>query len=463
MTMNDNTSSIPPMSPVSPMSSAPPVQSSKFRAPSKPSTYSKSPESSEISKPRDFFSVEVVDEALGYRAEDLFRLVFGEPVRSGSSEWRDKKKLSKTMCMQGSNRGLWYDFVTAEGGNLFDLVALNFLGLKSARDNFPKVLREAARYCGIAADQPVDMRALKARAAEREKQAKKEEERKFRQRMTLVKNLLKQTVPIAGTAGHKTPSRVYLASRGITEFPKTGLGDLPPVPGLAVAEANYHALVVWAKNSGGKITGGQRILINPDGSKVDIDRRKPSFGFMRGSVAQFPSRTGLADRNAPLVIAEGPESALSIWQSTGYETWAVFGSSGWKHAPIPLNRPVILAPDRDAPGSPADQALYKAVIHHLARGCDPRIAIAPEDVGSKCDLNDTLMRANGGAAEVRKAIDMAIPVPADMKQEALQERKEQMNRQVKRQVNTPGRESAEHGDEDAPSSHHRDAGDGPGF
>ena len=474
----------------------------------------------EPSKPRYSFPTEVVQEALNDRAEALFRHAFGEPVRTNTAEWRSREKSSRGMHMQGAKRGLWYDFVSAEGGNLFDLVARLFLSLHSASDDFPRVIREAARYCGIIEDQPVDMRALKERAAKREKEAKEEEEREIRQRMALVKALLEKATPIAGQAGRQTPGQAYLASRGITEVPKNGLSNLPPLPGIAVAGTKFPALVVWARNSAGEITGGQRILVNPDGSRANNDPRKPSFGFVQGSVAKFPARTSRINKNAPLVVAEGPESALSIWYSTGYETWSVFGSSGWVTAPIPLGRPVILAPDRDAPGSQADNAFAKAVMHHLVRGIEPRIAIAPEPVGSKNDLNDTLMRQNGGPAAVRASIERAIDVPEHMKEEARQMKdkarqlmkqqqarqqesqdtrqeasqdtrqdanqdarqqtrpqvnqqanqrvSQQINQQIKRQtrreVNTPRHRTAERGNEDSPSSgHHYEARDGPGF
>ena len=151
--------------------------------------------------------------------------------------------------------------------------------------------------------------------------------------------------------------------------------------------------MVWATDKNGTTTGGQRILIGRDLSKSapDVRKRKPCFGAISGSVARFPASSPA--EGAPLIIAEGPESALSIWQATGHEVWAVFGVSGWARAPIPLDRPIILAPDRDAPDSPAGIAFRKAVAHQLARGCDLRIAPAPEPVGSKRDLNDTLMRA----------------------------------------------------------------------
>ena len=360
-------------------------------------------------------SAAVVREGLSQRAEDLFRLVFGEPLRASGPEWQGREKSSQVMRMQGPKRGLWHDFSSAEGGDLMDLVAREFLGLSSAKVDFPKVLQEAARYCGISADQPVDTRALEARAAARERQAQEAEQREAERRAALVKELAGRAVPVGGIAGRadsETPAAAYLASRGITELPESGLDYLPPVAGVPVAGAGHSALVVWAVDEAGVITGGQRILVAPDGSKPDLDVRKPSFGAIGGSVARFPARESSAAEGAPLIIAEGPESALSIWQTTGHEVWAVFGVSGWERAPIPVDRPVILAPDRDAPDSPAGRAFRKAVAHHLARGCDLRIATAPEEIGSKRDLNDTLMRADGGPDAVRTAIADARSVEA---------------------------------------------------
>lgn len=123
--------------------------------------------------------------------------------------------------------------------------------------------------------------------------------------------------------------------------------------------------------------------------------------------AHFAGAAPLAGNGEALIIAEGPESALAIWQATGCETWAVFGVSGWKTAPIPGDRPVILAPDRDAPRSPAGRAFARAVLHHQGCGRAVSIAEAPEPAGSKRDLADTLLSAGPGA--VRAAIAGAIP------------------------------------------------------
>ncbi len=402
-------------------------------------------------------STAAVREALLERAEDLFQTVFGEPVHPNAKEWQAREKAAQVMRMQGPKRGLWHDYSAGEGGDLLDLIAREFCGLSEAKSDFPRVMKEAARYVGIATDQPVDETLLKARATERERKAAEAEKQEAARRAALVKTLAGTTVPVEGT-----PAVAYLAGRGIAALPESEIGWLPPVPEAPVRSPEFGALVVWARDAEGVITGGQRILLNPDGTKAARDVRKPSFGAVGGSHARFAARKdgmslplrggaengkqlqstspanaaqpsalpGLRPSDAltapqeppsvhdpatdPLVIAEGPESALSIWQATGYETWAVFGASNWKTVPLPLDRPVILAPDRDAPDSPAGRAFRKAVGHHLAaieaaqQGGRLSIAVAPEPEGSKHDLNDTLQRA--GSEAVRDAIAGARPV-----------------------------------------------------
>ncbi len=357
-------------------------------------------------------SAAVVREALSARAEDLFRSAFGEPARSGAREWRAKENAGLAMQMQAPRRGLWHDHTAGTGGDLLDLVAVTWCGLGSARDDFPKVLEEAARFTGVGAIGESD--AFRARAAKRAKQVAAEGAREGARRAALVRRLAEASLPVEGT-----PAAAYLASRGITDLPGEGIGYLPPVPGAGVLHRDHGALVVWARDDEGRIQGGQRILIDAEGGKAAVEIAKPSFGAIAGLPARLPARAAMEGEgwNAPgtpgsapdpLIIAEGPESALSIWAATGCETWAVFGVSGWKSAPVPLDREVILAPDRDAADSPAGRAFRAAVAHHLGRGCRLRVAVAPEETDSKRDLNDTHRRA--GAEAVRAAIAAAREV-----------------------------------------------------
>ena len=346
-----------------------------------------------------------VKAALLPHAEDLFQAAFGKPANASSREWRDRKKGSVTMAMRGEKRGRWFDHAAGSGGDLLDLVAATRCNLTSARSDFPRVLEAAARLAGLASGSE-PWRGFPKPLAEEEPDADGRDGGEWD--VATVAAVLDRVRAAKGT-----PAAAYLARRGITDIPPRGLGWLPPVPDLPLRDRKRGALVLWALGADGLPAGGQRILVTPSGRAPRIKVRKPSFGRIGGFPARFPPReAGSADL---LVVAEGPESALSIRQATGMECWAVFGVGSWGSAPLPLDRTVILAPDRDAPGSAAGRAFRRAVFRHRSRGVDLLIADAPEPEGSKRDLNDTARRA--GDRAVRAAIIAARAVTdADMEE-----------------------------------------------
>ena len=356
-------------------------------------------------------SVDAVREALLARAEDLFREAFGPPIRPNAREWRAKANDGITMERRGEKRGQWYVHTEGKGGDIFNLAARVLCGLDSAKSDFPRVLREAAGWAGVSPDHAPDPERIAALRKERERAAAAEDARESERRATLVREFAARAVPVAGT-----PAAIYLAGRGFTAVPEAGLAYLPPVldvqaahPDIKIMRPESAALVAWATDADGRIQGGQRILIDTDGTPPATGARKPNFANVKGMPGRFPARTAELAKG-PLIIAEGPESALAAWEATGLESWTVFGVSGFAPAPIPEGREVILAPDRDAPESPAGRAFRQAVAVLLERGHDLKVAMAPEPSGSKEDLNDTLKRA--GLAEVKAAIDAARPVQA---------------------------------------------------
>ena len=294
----------------------------------------------------DFARAEVIRQALSDRAEDLFRLAWGDPVKASGKDWRARSSSARSMAMQGPKRGQWFDHTAGTGGDLLELVAIELCGLNSARDDFPSVLQEAARLCGIADGTTVDLSVLMAKRAAQQAQADLQAAAKAQRDARLVKALQARALPLSGS-----PAASYLASRGIDALPD-GWQYLPPVSGLAVMHPHRPALVAWAVDAVGQVTGGQRVLILEDGSKAPEDPRKVAFGSIGGSPAHIPAKAA----GGPLCIAEGPETAAAIAQVTGFEVWAVFGASGFASAPPALDRQVILCPDCDAPGSQAAEA-----------------------------------------------------------------------------------------------------------
>lgn len=346
---------------------------------------------------RDEFS-RAVKSALQERADDLFRQVWGEPVKHGARQWRAKTSSARSMLMTSGKRGMWRDHKAGVDGDVLDFFAVEFCGLSRARDDFPRVIDEAARWCGLSLDKAPDLSALLARGAAREAQEAREAAEDARKDAALLAALRTRSEGLAGS-----PAAAYLRQRGITALPPSW-SYLPPVPDLLrLGESrNRAALVAWAIDGNGQVKGGQRILILPDGSKAPDEVRKPGFAKIGG----YPARIPAAIEGDPLIVCEGPETAASIAQATGFEVWAVFGVGQFISAPVPLGRQVILCPDRDAPGSPAAAAFSAACLAHAARGVDLWIADAPEPEGSKRDLNDTLQRA--GSDAVAKAVNSPV-------------------------------------------------------
>lgn len=349
---------------------------------------------------RAFFPLADVRRRLNERCRDLFRQGWGEPTHPGATNWRAKSDSAKSMVVSGPDAGAWYDFKAGRGGYGLEFLATEILGLSDTNADFRALLIEAARFLG----EPDPSRweqtpHVFSGVRETERDGERAE------RILLAQTLHGAALPVSGTLGAE-----YLARRSITAW-LDDLRFLPPlsqVPGLLwrhreFLHPQFASLVAFCRNASGEITGGQRILLDEAGIKAPVDQQKPAFGVLRGAAFQLSGTR----HEGPLFLAEGPETALSIWQATGFDTWAVLGVAGFRNAPVPFDRRVIVCPDRDAPDSAAAKTLNEALRELHARGLDLWVAEAPEPDGSRADFNDTLRR--DGADAVRAAIDAARP------------------------------------------------------
>jgi predicted P-loop ATPase len=99
---------------------------------------------------------------------------------------------------------------------------------------------------------------------------------------------------------------------------------------------------------------------------------------------------------------EGVETALSIWQATGCETWACLGIANIARAPVPDGARIIVARDGDAPGSKADRQIRRAIT--VLHGQGREILVAEPPRGK--DFNDVLVE--DGDAGVRSRIQASV-------------------------------------------------------
>jgi hypothetical protein len=174
-----------------------------------------------------------------------------------------------------------------------------------------------------------------------------------------------EAVPIAGT-----PAELYLLSRGITAIPPTSVMGY-----RARAQGEYGALVVRLTDGNGALQAVQQVFITADGRKAPLKPPKRTNGMQIGCAVKLPGAA-----NGPLIMAEGPETALSVRQAAGgLEVWAVLGTSNFAkvaraHRGVLIGREIMLAADGDAPDSPAARSLRKQVAALVAEGFNVRIA-----------------------------------------------------------------------------------------
>lgn len=154
-----------------------------------------------------------------------------------------------------------------------------------------------------------------------------------------------------------------------------------------------------------KIFGLHRTYLDPNGNgKAKVERNKMMLGKCLGGAVQLAPITGNV-----LVLAEGVETALSVYQESGISpetrlpTWACLSTSGLRGVKIPAHiREVIIAADHDElktrpngetfrPGHDAAEAKAVSLTNE---GKTVKI-IYPQRAGT--DFNDELMERSNAA------------------------------------------------------------------
>ena len=129
------------------------------------------------------------------------------------------------------------------------------------------------------------------------------------------------------------------------------------------------------------IMGLHRTYLKADGvDKADISPNKMMLGHVKGGAVKFGSPNGT------LILAEGIETALSVYLSTGIPTWACLSTSGLMTIEVPplsVIQEIIIAVDNDNAGIIAANTLANRL---LAHSYEVKLAIPPAGT----DFNDLL-------------------------------------------------------------------------
>lgn len=347
-----------------------------------------------------------VREAAIAQADTIICEVWGEPTQRRKNEWRWGTNGSRSAHVHGTKAGAWSDFETGDSGDLFELWAIYALGMPSAKADFARVLRSLADRVGVRGEVTPEQRAeIDRRAAEREAESQRQAAAEAQRKANMAATLRGVVLPIDGT-----PAETYLRSRGLTIMPDSTVAGFIPADAVPRTDGlpylNLPSLVVWATDALGAVTGGQRIVLQQDGTRATYrdGRKLEKFGFgrIKGSAVRIAARS---NGSTGILVCEGPETALSLSEAKGMEVWAVLssGSFGALHS-LP-DVPIILCPDQDATASPAAEQFEKATAELHRQGVNLWVARSPEPIGSKGDFNDTAQRA--GMQAVRNALKQA--------------------------------------------------------
>jgi putative DNA primase/helicase len=339
--------------------------------------------------------IEALNERLASCVQDWIEALLGPPDKRAGWEWRWGRKGSLRVFVAGSRAGSWNNFEASDGGKPLDLIVLEHEGDREA------ALRFARTIVGdetLAPDPEREQRrAEKAEAAAGQRAAEDYLKVARAQRMAA------ESIPIAGT-----PAERYLVSTRKIPKPEAW-------PGCVRYHRPSGSLLVIATNDEGKVRAIQKVHLTDRGKKVsdeEVTRRrlgaiKITNGVRHGAAVKLP---GPADR--PLLLCEGPETALSVWAATGLETHVTLGSlAGYQPPAITVNehhRPIIVCRDMDEPNSPASLALNRMMAVWVKEHRKFAIAApyaAFQSKGRK-DFND-LIRSDGPVA-VMDRIEMAV-------------------------------------------------------
>jgi len=134
----------------------------------------------------------------------------------------------------------------------------------------------------------------------------------------------------------------------------------------------------WGEQS---LCGVHITYLNNDGTKADLNPNKIMRGRIKGAGIWF------GKPNDKLNIAEGIETALSVWEMTDIPTVAILSTGNMAALILPNTvRRITIAANHDTPGIKAAQA---AAIKFIKLGIKTQIKIPPTKGD---DFNDVLQQ-----------------------------------------------------------------------
>lgn len=242
----------------------------------------------------------------------------------GSSLW---------ICL---HTGVWKDHATGKSGS-------DVISLIAARESISQgaALKKMSQYVGQKSDFEAFNDSQPSKPAKIAKSTPDESKT-----LEYALKLWSQT-----QSAENTPVQAYLRGRGITcSIPSDIRYHLLLRHSRSGKE--FPAMVAAIRHSlSNEIIGIHRTWILPDGSgKAPVKPNKMMLGGSKGGSVQ------LAPAEPKMAVAEGIETALSVFQETGIATWAALSTSGITGLilpDLPTASEIVIAGDNDVAGHKA--------------------------------------------------------------------------------------------------------------
>ena len=334
-------------------------------------------------------------------AEFILDRVLGAPKDKSGGQYRyGSRKGSLVVTINGEKRGLWHDFQTGEGGNLLQLIA------KEARldikKDFKSVLECAVKIMGgseslFTKKSPTYTLSENTNPSKPITQALTATQKRT---LTYARKLARASQPISGT----------IAERYLQEHRKIQLDTYPnclrfhPAVYSQKNNAIHPALLVIAKDHLGQVQAVQAIYLDKETTnKANVTVQKQTFGLLKGATSDLIKTS---DKNAPVYLAEGPETALSIYAAVKEANVKItLGKSNYKNInTASIAKDVVLCLDNDGTSPDSEKIIQMAVDKFIQQGLNTWVA-KPHEVGK--DFNDILKEQ--GVDAVKKYIENAMP------------------------------------------------------
>ena len=209
--------------------------------------------------------------------------------------------------MSGRKRGVWKNHEADVGGGLLQLI------MHVRRCSFLEAVRWARAWIGLPEGEHRTLDEIrKARARGKSAAEEIEKAADEAQRIAGAQRMWATAGAVAGTK-----AEVYLTKTRKIPRPAAGWPD------AVRFHAATNSLMLAVTTADGSLQAVQRVHLTRDAKKAEASPSrlpKQTNGVLRDAVVRLPG-----DPSRPLLVAEGPETGLSAWATTGYETWVCLG------------------------------------------------------------------------------------------------------------------------------------------